>query len=297
MGNSGSANNKDGGVAVSKERLAMLPPQISPLLNCSKKSKQQPHWDYKGDTTLGYYFREVQKQTDDWNTVAELIGKLGEGTGSLEISKIVSLHNPTLLRTFTSQLSFFETRVTEDPQLFQKQTWLKKGTKQEDKDLRKHIYDKYTSHASAFDWNNGRVIPIVPAIQRVKAESDALDIAHTGFQMADPSSDLSAFKFGQGLYFTTDSLFAAEPTSQSNSAILVLCLTIPGNVYPVIEQHDSETVSLMGSPVVAGYNSHYVLTTKDGKAITCKEETHSDQLVVAQESQVLPVFIIQVNRP
>jgi len=168
----------------------------------------------------------------------------------------------------------------------------KKGTKQEERDLRKFVFDKYAAHANAFDWNKGSVIPIVPAVQAVASDADAMEIAHTGFQIADPSSDPSSFKFGQGLYFTTNSLFA-QP--QSNSVVLVLCLTIPGNVYPVIEQHDAETASLLGSPVVAGYNSHYVVTTKEGRAITRKEESHSDQLVVAQEAQALPVFIIHVN--
>jgi len=166
-------------------------------------------------------------------------------------------------------------------------------------ELRNFVYDSYVRFVDSFDWNKDAKIPLVPAIQLVNDEAEALDIAETGFQLSSTNQAM----FGQGLYFTTDCLniFHSEKkdaSSPSQSFLMIISLTIPGNVYPVIEQHSNDSVSLMGNPIVAGYNSHYVLTTKEGRAIELKEEASAmNELIVSQESQVLPAFIVSINIP
>jgi len=177
------------------------------------------------------------------------------------------------------------------------------------------VYDKYASYVDSFDWNTQCMIPVVPAFQILESELEGFDIAETGFEITVEQQN---GKFGQGLYFTTDSInvYHSNNNSSNNSnnsddnsnnsndgnkdnntsLVLMISLTIPGNVYPVVEQHSDNSVSLIGNPIIAGYNSHFVLTTKDGNAIQSKEEASNlNELIVAQESQVLPAFIVHVN--
>lgn len=58
-------------------------------------------------------------------------------------------------------MGFFETRITEDPQLFQKKTWQKKGSTQEERDLRGFIYETFSNYINAFDWNKDKVVRIL----------------------------------------------------------------------------------------------------------------------------------------
>jgi len=78
--------------------------------------------------------------------------------------------------------------------------------------------------------------------------------------------------------------------------LLVLSYVIPGNIYPVIEQHKSGVDSLLGASLkTPDYHSHYVLTKKDGYAVSSDTDIPVfDELVIAQEAQVVPAFIIKL---
>lgn len=74
----------------------------------------------------------------------------------------------------------------------------------------------------------------------------------------------------------------------------------PGNPYPVVE-HPTDTGhdgSLLGKIITPGYQSHYVLTTKDG--MPCKKKLkksrYYDEIVVNQEAQVGGCFTFNSPR-
>jgi len=56
----------------------------------------------------------------------------------------------------------------------------------------------------------------------------------------------------------------------------------------------------MGHPLVNGYQSHYCITTKGGLPFTKKDyqnmNTKYDELVIGQESQVVPLFLLEMNK-
>jgi hypothetical protein len=62
--------------------------------------------------------------------------------------------------------------------------------------------------------------------------------------------------------------------NKRNPAIIISWL-FAGNVYPVIENPDSEN-SLMGKALMKGYTSHYVITNKMGRAMTSKNDASID---------------------
>ena len=54
-------------------------------------------------------------------------------------------------------------------------------------------------------------------------------------------------------------------------------------------------ISLLGKPVKSGYQSNYVLTNKDGEILPNPEKTGQtgfDEIVISQESQVVPIYIL-----
>jgi len=51
--------------------------------------------------------------------------------------------------------------------------------------------------------------------------------------------------------------------------------------------------------LINGYQSHYVITTKGGMALTRTDHeqqiSNYDELVIGQESQVVPLFLLQIG--
>src|SRR5436190_640877 len=85
-------------------------------------------------------------------------------------------------------------------------------------------------------------------------------IAQTGFAAL---ASLDAGYFGRGIYFTTYILYTLPYScSKRNPSVVIGYLNL-GNVFPVTENHKGDE-SLLGLPLKPGYNSHFVITTKDG---------------------------------
>jgi hypothetical protein len=73
-----------------------------------------------------------------------------------------------------------------------------------------------------------------------------------------------------------------------------------GNSFPITENRNDK-INYEGSPIMSGYNSHYVITNINGQIYSHELyysnsfEIKCDEVVVAQESQILPAFIIELN--
>jgi len=85
---------------------------------------------------------------------------------------------------------------------------------------------------------------------------------------------------------------------KKNNPMLIITYVIPGNVYPVTEVPESEQ-SLCGCPLMAGYSSHYILTDLEGYPHSKDQKIMPDvydELVVAQEAQIIPAFLLKLDR-
>jgi len=69
---------------------------------------------------------------------------------------------------------------------------------------------------------------------------------------------------------------------------------IPGNTFPVIEHAQAEK-SFAGKAIVPGYQSHFVATAISGFPVKKPEKHCFSELVIGQETQILPVFILRVD--
>lgn len=80
---------------------------------------------------------------------------------------------------------------------------------------------------------------------------------------------------------------------------MLLSWVLPGNTYPVIENHLGPN-SIEGTSLKPGYNSHYVCTDRNGQiydpANEQKDGAKFNEIVIIQESQVLPAYIIEIDK-
>jgi len=92
--------------------------------------------------------------------------------------------------------------------------------------------------------------------------------------------------FGKGIYFTTNAL------SPNITEDIIISFVYPGEIYPVVA---TDVSSLCGTHLKNGYNSHYVLTKKDGTVPTKQIEETFDQIVIGNSILTVPVFLIKVE--
>jgi len=179
--------------------------------------------------------------------------------------------------------------MSQSPEIFNKTGW-KDHNEQENIEKKEKIYAEFHRKVDEWEWNARRNVHILPCLHGTDLEV-AHNIADTGFVAL---SSLDCGWYGKGIYFTTNCLYALPYFASKENPAVIIAYTLPGNIFPVSEHHVS-TNSLMGKPVQAGYNSHYVLTSKDGE-VWGGEKEHYDELMIEQESQIVPIFILRIDK-
>lgn len=78
------------------------------------------------------------------------------------------------------------------------------------------------------------------------------------------------------MYFSSCATYTVPYFATKETPCIIFCYAIPGNVYPVTEDHTGKDALLgmstlsklltffLGKPVKKGYNSHFVITNIDG---------------------------------
>lgn len=146
---------------------------------------------------------------------------------------------------------------------------------------------------------------MIPLAQRVglgTSRETAWKIVKSGFATV---ATIDEGYFGKGIYFTSDVNYAkyyaelaAGKSRPRGKQCLILSVVIPGNIYPVTEDHKGPD-SLLSKPCKGvGYQSHFtnVHSTRDGNfGCVCNppQPDNYDELVVFQDAQALPLFIIE----
>jgi len=215
--------------------------------------------------------------------------KLG-GRG-LAIKSISAIYNPLLVKSFCNQQIIMQQRFKDHSKLFTTQNW-----KESKNELKNWVHELYRKKVEQFDWNeksnetNPFPIYILPVVHGCDGDV-ALKICMTGFANL---SLLDQGWYGQGVYFSTSTIYTLPYFVNKNIPAIVLAYVLPGNTYPVTEDHKDEN-TLLGQPIKSGYNSHYVATLRNGvppKSIT--QEVY-DEVVIPQEAQIVPAFVININ--
>jgi len=155
------------------------------------------------------------------------------------------------------------------------------------------VYDRYLERIDRCEWNENESVPILATAHGTDSET-GWKIAETGFANLNL---LDSGYYGRGIYFTSFALYCYPYFATKRNPVLVISYVVPGNVYPVNEHHQSFN-SKMGSAIESGYDSHYVTTTSSGAvpdSMNLPEEDLFDEVVIASEGAVTPVYILEVQ--
>ena len=245
------------------------------------------------------------KDTNLLEKLASFMPLLGGTTE--DVSKAFWIKNPELVTLFERCLEEIAVKRQANPTEFDRQEWKEgQGGKQREQ-IRAHLDSIAEATSSSLSLPSFLSSP-VPVI-RLVSEGAAARIAKCGFSL---SSSSGSGWYGNGIYLTTRMAYAARrappPKEGSQPSVFVVGLAIFGNSYPATEPPvlgatSSNSKSLVGKPCLGGYQSHYAAVDEGKKVndagLPLKEAPSaisSDELVVFDPSQILPLFVIHSKR-
>jgi hypothetical protein len=241
-------------------------------------------WEYHGSSKSGYYARVYAKNSAEYQKVISLLTTHFK-KGALAISSVVAVYNRALSVSFVNQWKVMTTRRVQSPEQFFHVSYTKDMAKLE---VMKYYHDNLLQFTS---YNQALQVPLLPVLHGTDYLV-AEKIAQTGFASL---SSLDAGFFGKGIYFTTHLLYTLPYCCMKRNPAVIISYVNMGNIYPVTEDHRGER-NLVGQALKSGYTSHLVLTNKKGNLYDKKEDIETcDEIVVAQESQILPAFIVRLD--
>jgi len=243
------------------------------------------------DTKPIYYFQEVKPRSKEEIYLNQLKEKLDfEG---LKFDKSYALVTPELAVAISIARKVQSSRMKENPSQFFNQTWKNFP----DLEIRQEIINCFQQKLYEWEWNVGLTLdcsPILPVVHGTD-KSIALKIAQGGFASL---STLDDGYYGKGIYFSTSAKYIIPYYATKKNPTILICLIIPGNVYPITEFPQSNNIR--GLPLVNGYQSHYCVTTKGGIPFTRQDYEEQkmkyDEVVIGQETQVVPLFLLEMKR-
>lgn len=266
------------------DNLNLLPDEVAWSYQNYKKNPFK--WTFRGGSKAGYHFLELEPGTPIYEKAHNLFSTFSPPQNYPNlIKRIVAVYNPLLVHNFIGAYRVALSRSTKKE--FMKQDWSYRET---NLGKRQFVIEQYKKRFEQFDWNKDSTCPIIPAIHGTDFMI-AEKICENGFAAL---SSLDAGYFGQGIYFTSYFLYTSPYICRRKSPSIILSWVIPGNIYPVIEDHRAID-SLLGAAIKPGYSSHYVITNKSGEALQAPQNHFYDELVVGQESQITPAFIFEIE--
>eukprot|EP01127_Copromyxa_protea_P005204 TRINITY_DN150_c1_g1_i10.p1 TRINITY_DN150_c1_g1~~TRINITY_DN150_c1_g1_i10.p1 ORF type:complete len:764 (-),score=100.45 TRINITY_DN150_c1_g1_i10:18-2309(-) len=221
----------------------------------------------------------------DFQNVLEFFNTHLGGEG-YTVTQITECFNPGLVSAFIDKRKRLKQQQRLAPELFNMKDWrLFQNAEQ-----REQIFQTFEAKIQSFKWNAGNSVPIIPVVHAT-SEDSAHTIIKTGFATL---SSLDSGFYGQGMYFTTDAAYIAPYAAQNPKPCILLCYLIPGNSFPVTE-NPMHPNSLRGLALKPGYQSHYVLVNASGMVAAEGETNIYDEIVVNQDTQVLPAYILTLD--
>lgn len=211
-------------------------------------------------------------------------------TQAIAVESVCVVSNSMLGASFSNYRSILRQRIAENPILFCKKDWLLREGKNE---LRSYVHERYLQLAEYFTWNDPEeTVPILACLHATDFTT-AKSIASKGFCAL---ATLDEGFYGKGIYFSTYGSYVAPYFLGKEQPAILVNLVVGGNAFPVVEAA-AEKDSFLGKPTASGYQSHFVLTKSDGTPVTAMHtEDESNEIVVSQEAQVVPIYIVRVAR-
>jgi len=216
-----------------------------------------------------------------------------------KVTKVTAISNEALLGAFAPHKDICAARHLKDPGLFKSSDW----EMEKKPELRKEYLQRSERYVSQFEWNKEGEVSVIPLIQGTGAEI-ARKISEVGF--ASLSSRDAGF-YGKGVYFTSKFEYAEKYAANYKDPAFIIAMVTIGNVFPVVESPHlphttvSNPYGYLGKPLRVEYQSHFSLvdaTKPDAYPVgkTAELDAATDEYVVFQEAQALPLFYFQVGK-
>lgn len=238
-------------------------------------------WTQVRQENLEYYYRDYKFGSEEYDKVQVLLTKMKKGC--IRPTNIRAIYNPSLTNSFINQWKIMTSRKIHSEELFYSRTY----TKDQDKmKVMKHYNENVLN---LLDCNNNLDVPLLPSLHGTSVEiADKIALNNIA-----KISSLDQGFYGSGSYFTTNMMYTLPYCCGKRQPCILISYINPGNIFPVTEHHLGKN-SLLGASLKTGYNSHYVLTKQNGE-IYDGVGICSDEIVVNQEAQILPAFIISID--
>jgi hypothetical protein len=261
----------------------------------NNRIKEEGYLTSKNSGELPYWSKEVNQKHQ--SKELEFFNELKEGLdfGVIIVEKCWAIVSPILASNVSAAWSIQKSRLKDNSpdNKFNSKSW-----KEKDPDNRRQrIIDSFNNTCKHWPWNasleskDGYVVPVCHGTE----ENIAWKIASVGF--ANLSLTDVGF-YGKGIYFSSSASYTVPYFSNTKRPAILICFIIPGNPFPVNE-HPKDEINHSGQPIQLGYQSHYVVTTPAGFPLKLQEwnnqQKHYDELIISQETQVVPIFLIRVS--
>lgn len=239
-------------------------------------------WTYVGNSDAHYYYRDYKVGSTEFDKIEVLLTKLKKGP--LKPISIRAIYNPLIVNSFISQHKIMTERKLNSYDQFYTSNYRKNDEKMK-------IMDYYNKNISTLlDCNKDLDCEIIPCVHGTDWKISE-KIALTSFASLN---SLDSGYFAKGIYTSCNLCYCLPYCASKRNPSILLSYAVLGHIFPVDENHKGEK-SLMGSSIRSGYSSHYVLTNTDGNVYQEGDGEICDEIVVAQESQLCPSFIIRLD--
>jgi len=250
-------------------------------------------WTKISDTC---HSKEIKTGSDRWDFFETLWKTLD--TEKFTIENVYQISNTILAASCGNAREILTRRYIQSPFLFLKRDWMQ-STESEDLAMKLFTFERFNKLIARFSWNQAEETkeekaisaPLVVVCHGTDLEI-AWGIATNGFAAL---ATIDAGYYGKGIYFTSYAEYTIPYCCSKATPCLIICLMLPGNPYPVTEHPMESPKTFMGKPTMSGYQSHYVVTTPSGMPVEdFGSPSQYDELVIGQEAQVVPLFIVKV---
>jgi hypothetical protein len=247
----------------------------------SESLLEKQGWKTQGDIEI----LEMSRNDSEYKNVVNMFMKYTKR--NFNITKIMCINNEPLSTLFGHRLDNLALRLKKP--IFQPKWDNEKNVPQRKK------YNEKMENLAVEKYKGVSIIPVFHGCRK----QVVYEICETGFANLK-TTDMGYF--GAGIYGTPHAEYAA---TVYGDGVVILCYMSVGHAYPVV---DGDMEKLMGKSNYANFDSHFIPVVpknpqlhalgKEAVYFPCRPDAQAvyDELVVFQESQIVPRYVIYYDK-
>eukprot|EP01114_Cavostelium_apophysatum_P016478 TRINITY_DN4697_c0_g1_i1.p1 TRINITY_DN4697_c0_g1~~TRINITY_DN4697_c0_g1_i1.p1 ORF type:complete len:778 (+),score=148.97 TRINITY_DN4697_c0_g1_i1:81-2414(+) len=207
---------------------------------------------------------------------------------SFSIKSAYAVENATLKQPFEHTRNKLRMRAQQDADTFRQEDW-------QDDEAKVWVMDYCRNRINQFAHNLTGSPHVIPVLHGLRNEEACWSICQNGFATL---SSLDSGYYGNGMYFTTSAKYAHDLYCNPENPVLLISWLVLANPFPATENPNGRD-SLLGKPLKPRHDAHYVMVDRGGMPFAranVGSQPIYDEIVVVQESQILPAYVVFLNK-